>query len=199
VPMVDVEFATKLTDLQRGGWIGSAAAAASAPLADYQQQIKCDATNIDHVTALVHAMEDRMAAGDLIGFEDRFNIINAHREKLMVAPADPGSKVQSAIHDTMSKLIELSLADRYRDRVARVRFLKQLKQMSSQDEFQAEYDKWINQANVLRAQGKVASTSLDNARAVDLEARRHGYALQLSNYDELNRGKKDARSAKRGK
>lgn len=203
VPLVDVEFATKLTDLQRGEWVSSSAAAAAASAVDeptYSAQLKCDATDIDHVTALVHALEDRMAAGDLPNFTDRFHIINAHREALVSSNSSRtvSPKTQSAIHDAMGLLIELSVADRFRDRVARVKFLNALKKLKTQDEFQNEYERWIQQANVLRAQGKVASTSLENARAVDLEARRRGFALQLSNYDELNRGKKDARNAKRG-
>ncbi len=205
VPIVDVEFATKEADLKRGGWIGAETTPSQGDgvvSADYIQPIKCDASNIDHITALVQAMEDRMASGELVGFEDRFNIINAHREGLMISDSASGGvgnhpKLQSAIHDTMTQLIELSLADRFRDRVARVKFLNQLKKLSTEDEFQDEYDKWIGQAKKLREQGNVASTSLDNARAVDLEARRRGFALNLDNYNELNRGKKETRRNKR--
>jgi hypothetical protein len=203
VPVVDIEFATKLTDLQRGGWvdapIGSNIGAAAPTPADYEQQIKCDATNIDHITALVQAMEDRMASGELVGFENHFNIINTHREAMTTNGCKISPSIQSAVHDSISKLIELSLADRFRDRVARVKFLNQLKKLDTLDDFQAEYNKWIDQAKILRRQGKVAATSLDNARAVDLESRRHGFALELDNYDDLNRGKKETLKAKRGK
>ncbi len=197
VPIVDAEFSCRLADLERAE---KKMAPPPVPEADAELAFKCDSSDIDHVSALVLALEDKMAAGELANFDAHFNVISAHRQALMVGgDVTVSPKVRLSVHTAVEELIKLSLADRARDKIARVKFLRNLKKMTSDAEFQAEYDKWISQSNVLRAQGAVATTSLENARAVDLEARRRGFALKLQNYQELQKGSKDARAAKKGK
>jgi hypothetical protein len=85
------------------------------------QPFKCDANDIDHVTGLVAALEDKMASGELDGdkIEQHFNIINAHREALEKNGGEAlaqSPKVNAAIHSAVGMLWE-NVGRRYRDTI----------------------------------------------------------------------------------
>lgn len=73
-------------------------------------QFKCDANDIDHVTGLVAALEDKIASGDLVGetIQQHLHVINAHREALEREGGEvqAGPKVQAAIHGATTALWE---------------------------------------------------------------------------------------------
>ena len=72
-------------------------------------EFKCDANDIDHVTGLVAALEDKIASGDLMGetIQQHLHVINAHREALeREGEVQAGPKVQAAIHGATTALWE---------------------------------------------------------------------------------------------
>lgn len=75
------------------------------PTSPISTPFKCDASDIDHVTGLVMALEDKMASGELENMEHHFNIINAHREALEKnMDIVPGPKVNASVHTVTSAL-----------------------------------------------------------------------------------------------
>lgn len=77
----------------------------NTPVPDALMAFKCDATNIDHVSGLVMAMEHKMASGELENMENHFNIINAHRLALEKNhDIVPGPKVNASVHAVTSAL-----------------------------------------------------------------------------------------------
>lgn len=60
---------------------------------------QCDPENIDHVTGLVMALEDKMADGSLSGpiIQQQFDIIDTHRKRMDLGTAKTSPKINAAI------------------------------------------------------------------------------------------------------
>lgn len=134
----------------------------STPLA-----FKCDASDIDHITGLVMALEDKMASGELENMENHFNIINAHREALEKnLDIEPGPKVNASVHAITSALwnqhIEKSLLDRGQDFIQRVKDKKALKNVSD-SELVTMLEEQITEAETLRRAGSLATDNVNHA------------------------------------
>lgn len=89
-----------ITNIDFGVELNERSLLSSTPLS-----FKCDASDIDHITGLVMALEDKMASVELENMENHFNIINAHREALEKnLDTEPGPKVNASVHAVTSAL-----------------------------------------------------------------------------------------------
>lgn len=137
------------------------------PTTPISTSFKCDASDIDHITGLVMALEDKMASGELENMENHFNIINAHREALEKnLDTEPGPKVNASVHAVTSALwnqhIEKSLLDRGQDFIQRVKDKKALKNVSD-SELVTMLEEQIIEAETLRRAGSLATDNVNYA------------------------------------
>lgn len=151
-----------ITNIDFGVELNERSSLSSTPLA-----FKCDASDIDHVTGLVMALEDKMASGELENMENHFNIINTHREALEKnLDIEPGPKVNASVHAVTSALwnqhIEKSLLDRGQDFIQRVKDKKALKNVSDSDLVNM-LEEQIIEAETLRRAGSLATDNVNYA------------------------------------
>lgn len=77
--------------------------------AGVEMPFKCDATDIDHITGLIMALEDKMASGALSGelINSQFEIISNHRLNLESGENDAVTpKINAAVHGATTALWE---------------------------------------------------------------------------------------------
>lgn len=99
--LLDIEFqvdAREVDQVAMGGTVESI----DEPLIGTQiHEFRCDPTDLDHVTGLVMALEDKIASGDLSGpvIEQQYHVISAHRQALETNPeeAEVTHRINAAI------------------------------------------------------------------------------------------------------
>lgn len=99
--LLDVEYHIKPQQVEQGG--GSL-----QPFVNEKLAFCVDPSNIDHITGLVMALEDKIASGELSGpvIQQQFDVINTHRAALEENPelAQPTPKIHAAVQGATQAL-----------------------------------------------------------------------------------------------
>lgn len=140
-------------------------------------QFKCDASDIDHISGLVMALEDGMASGELQDMDNHFYVINAHREALEKDPTIvPSAKINAAIHFVTTALwnnyVDKSLLDRGQDFIQRIKDKRALKGITNNATLIEMLRDQIAEAEELQRGGQNATDNINYASNIASELRR---------------------------